>query len=413
MKKVVNYKANGEEWEEAKTKAFNKIVKKVKVDGFRNGKVPRSVFEKKYGTSDIIREAMEDIINVKYNETIISEKLFPVIEPKLEVVSLNDDGFECNVIFTLEPEAKLGKYKELKVKKDKVTVKKEEVEHQIGHILDRYAELVSKDGKVENGDTVIIDFKGFKDNVPFEGGSAENYSLEIGSNSFIPGFEDAIIGMKKEESKDIPLTFPKDYLVEDLKEKDVIFNVLVHDIKRRVIPELDEEFFKDLNMDDVTNKDELYKKVEEEIRKYKEDDAENKFEENLLEKISSNMTVEMDEDIIDYETNLEYENFISKLKTQGVDEELYFAYTRTNKEDMLKEMRENITKKLKYRYLLAAVIKEEKIKVTDKDVEEKIEKIIEKYGITKEDIIKEYGSIDNYKFQVLFEKAIDFLKENN
>ena len=245
MKKQVNYKVNGEEWTEAKTRAFAKLAKKVKVDGFRSGKVPRNVFEKKFGTGDIISEAMQELLDKKYAETIVKEKIVPVVEPKLEIVSMDDNGFEANVTFILAPEVKLGKYKELKVKKDKVNVTKEEIEHEIGHILERYAELVSKDGAVEEGDTAIIDFKGFKNNEAFDGGSAEGYSLEIGSHSFIPGFEEGIVGMKKGESKDINLTFPEDYMAKDLAGQDVVFNVVLHDIKKRVIPELTEEFFKD------------------------------------------------------------------------------------------------------------------------------------------------------------------------
>ena len=261
MKKQINYKVSGEEWNKAKDNAFKKVSKKAKVDGFREGKVPRGVFEKKYGTGDIIRSAMEDLIDKKYGEIIVGDKLIPVVEPKLEIVSLDDNGFEVNITIITDPEVKLGKYKELKVKKDKLEVTKDEIEHEIGHILDRYAELVSKDGAAEYKDTVIIDFKGFKDNEEFPGGSAEGYSLELGSHSFIPGFEEGVIGMKKEDSKDIELTFPEDYMAKELAGQKVVFNVVVHDIKRRVVPELDEEFFKDLDMECVTNKEELDKAI--------------------------------------------------------------------------------------------------------------------------------------------------------
>ena len=191
MKKQINYKVNREQWEKAKDEAFTKISKKAKIDGFRKGKVPRNIYEKKFGTGDIISTAMEKLVDEKYKDVIVTEKLVPVVEPKLEIVKADDAGFEVNMTFILDPEVKLGQYKGLKVKKDKVKVSKEEIEHQIGHILDRYAELVSKDGAVEDGDTVIIDFKGFKDNTPFDGGTAENYSLEIGSHSFIPGLKKA------------------------------------------------------------------------------------------------------------------------------------------------------------------------------------------------------------------------------
>lgn len=413
MKKQINYKVSGEEWSKAKDKAFAKVSKKAKVDGFRQGKVPRNVFEKKYGTGDIVRSAMEDLIDAKYGEIIVTEKLIPAVEPKLEIVSADDDGFEVNITIITEPEVKLGKYKELKVKKDKVEVTKEEIEHEVEHILDRFAELVSKDGAVEEGDTVIIDFKGFKDNEEFEGGSAEGYSLEIGSHSFIPGFEEGVVGMKKEESKDIKLTFPEDYMAKDLAGKEVVFNVTVHDIKKRVIPDLDEEFFKDLDMEGVTNKEELNKVVEEEIKTQKEHDAENKFVEDLLAKASSNMTIEIPEEIIDAETDKMYKDFVKKLEMQGVNEELYYTYAGVKKEDIMKDIKKEAETRLKYRYLLEAIIKEEKIEIKDKDIDKEIAKIAKNYNVTEEEIMKEFGSKEVLKYNMAMEKAVEVLKENN
>lgn len=413
MKKQVNYKVNGEEWKEAKDKAFNKLVKKVKIDGFREGKVPRNVFEKKYGTGDIISEAMEDLVQKKYGEVIITEKLIPVVEPKLEIVKADDEGFEVNMTFILDPEVTLGEYKGLKVKKDKVKVTKEEVDHEVSHILDRYAELVSKDGKAEEGDTVVIDFKGFKDNEEFEGGSAEGYSLELGSHSFIPGFEEGVVGMKREESKDIELTFPEDYMAKELAGQKVVFNVIVHDIKKRVIPDLDEEFFKDLDMEGVTNKEELNKVVEEEIKTQKEHDTENKFVEDLLAKASSNMTIEIPEEIIDAEADKMYKDFVKRLEMQGVNEELYYAYAGVKKEDIMKDIKKEAETRLKYRYLLEAIIKEEKIEIKDKDIDKEIAKIAKNYNVTEEEIMKEFGSKEVLKYNMAMEKAVEVLKENN
>ncbi len=413
MKKQINYKVSGEEWSKAKDKAFAKVSKNAKVDGFRQGKVPRNVFEKKYGTGDIVRSAMEDLIDAKYGEIIVTEKLIPAVEPKLEIVSADDDGFEVNITIITDPEVKLGKYKELKVKKDKVEVTKEEIEHEVGHILDRFAELVSKDGAVEEGDTAIIDFKGFKDNEEFEGGSAEGYSLEIGSHSFIPGFEEGVVGMKKEESKDIKLTFPEDYMAKDLAGKEVVFNVTVHDIKKRVIPDLDEEFFKDLDMEGVTNKEELNKVVEEEIKTQKEHDTENKFVEDLLAKASSNMTIEIPEEIIDAEVDKMYKDFVKKLEMQGVNEELYYTYAGVKKEDIMKDIKKEAETRLKYRYLLEAIIKEEKIEIKDKDVDKEIAKIAKNYNVTEEEIMKEFGSKEVLKYNMAMEKAVEVLKENN
>lgn len=413
MKKQINYKVSGEEWSKAKDKAFAKVSKNAKVDGFRQGKVPRNVFEKKYGTGDIVRSAMEDLIDAKYGEIIVTEKLIPAVEPKLEIVSAADDGFEVNITIITDPEVKLGKYKELKVKKDKVEVTKEEIEHEVEHILDRFAELVSKDGAVEEGDTAIIDFKGFKDNEEFEGGSAEGYSLEIGSHSFIPGFEEGVVGMKKEESKDIKLTFPEDYMAKDLAGKEVVFNVTVHDIKKRVIPDLDEEFFKDLDMEGVTNKEELNKVVEEEIKTQKEHDTENKFVEDLLAKASSNMTIEIPEEIIDAEVDKMYKDFVKKLEMQGVNEELYYTYAGVKKEDIMKDIKKEAETRLKYRYLLEAIIKEEKIEIKDKDVDKEIAKIAKNYNVTEEEIMKEFGSKEVLKYNMAMEKAVEVLKENN
>ena len=312
--------------------------------------------------------------------------------------------------FILNPEVKLGDYKDLKIKKDAVKVTKKEIEHEVGHILDRYAELVSKEGKAELGDTVIIDFKGFKDNKEFDGGSAEGYSLELGSHTFIPGFEEGVIGMQKEESKDINLTFPEDYMSKDLRGQSVVFNVVLHDIKKRVIPDLDEEFFKDLDMEGVSNKEELEKVVESEIRVQKEQDADNKFIEDLLEAASKNMTIEIDEEIIDAETDRMYKDFVQRLKMQGVDEELYYAYSGAKKEDIMKEMKTEAEKRVKYRYLLEAIVKEEKIKVTDKTAKDEVKKMADMYHMTEEEIMKELGTLEVVKYDLAMQKAIEVLK---
>ena len=414
MKKTVNYKVSGEEWTKAKDEAFAKIVKKAKVDGFRQGKVPRNVFEKKYGTGDIISEAMEKIVDAKYAETIVKEKLVPVVEPKLEIEKASDDELEFKITFILDPEVKLGNYKGLKVKKEEAKVTKKEIEHEVSHILDRYAELVSKDGAVEDGDTVIIDFKGFKDNEAFEGGSAEGYSLEIGSHSFIPGFEEGIIGMKKDESKDIDLTFPEDYMAKDLAGQKVVFNVLVHDIKKRVVPELDEEFFKDLDMEGVTNKEELNKVIEEEIKAQKEHDNENKFIDDLLEAASKNMTIDLDEEIIDAEVERMYKQFTERLKMQGIDEELYFTYAGVTKEKVKEDMKKEAEARVKYRYLLEAIVKEEKIEIADKEAKEELKKMADTYKMTEEELLKEFNdSLEVLKYDLAMRKAIEVLKDNN
>lgn len=410
MKKVINYKVEGEQWTNAQEKAFEKLNKTAKIDGFRPGHAPKNMFIKKYGEQEILLEAADELIKEKYSDIIVKEKIIPVVEPKVEPVSITKDAMEVNFNFVVKSEVKLGDYKNLNVKKDEVKVTKEEVEHEIGHLLEHYAEIEEKDGKIEFGDIAIIDYEGFKNGVAFQGGKGENYSLEIGSNTFIPGFEEGLIGLKKGEEKDLELTFPDNYMSEDLKGQKVIFKVKINDVKTRVIPELDKEFFEDLNMEGITNKEELAKMMEEQIKVDKESRAENKFIDEVLEAAAKNMTVELDEELISEEQERMYEDFLDKLAMQGLTEDIYLKYANTTKEDMLKEMHPEAEKRVKYRYLLEAVIKEEKIKTTDKEAEKEAEEYAKKYNITKEEFIKQIGNLDVLKYELNMRKAIDVMK---
>lgn len=412
MKKVINFKVENETWKEAQEKAFNKLNKTAKIDGFRPGKAPRNIFEKKYGKQEILLEAADSLIHEKYHDIIENDKIMPIIEPKIDIVEVEEDKMEVNFTFITEPEVKLGEYKNLKVKKDTVKVTKKEVEHEIEHLLEHYAEMVEKDGSVENGDTAIIDFEGFKDGVAFEGGKGENYSLEIGSNTFIPGFEEGLVGLSKGEEKDLELTFPKDYMSEELKGQKVVFKVKVNDIKTRVIPELNEEFFEDLAMDGVKSKEELEKMIEEELTARKEMDAENKYIDELLEAASKNMKIDLEEELILDEANRMYEQFLDKIAMQGLTEEIYFKYTNSTKEDVLNQMKPEAENRIKYRYLLEAIIKEEKIKVTDKQAEKEAKDLAKKYNMTYEDFLKELGGLEALIYDMTMRKAIECMKES-
>ena len=412
MKKVVEYKVEKEVWEKAKNDAFVKLNKKAKIDGFRPGKAPRNIFEKHYGKQEILYEAADKLINDKYFEILKDEKIIPIIEPKIEPMKLDDEGLEVKYIIITEPEVTLGEYKNLGLKKDKVKVTKEEIEHEIHHILERYAEIATKEGKVENGDIAIINFEGFKDGVAFEGGKAENYELEIGSNSFIPGFEEGIIGMSKGEEKDLNLTFPKDYASEELKGQKVVFKVKVNEIKERIIPELDKEFFEDLAMPGVTTKEDLEKELEKQIKDYKEMQAENAYVEKVLAKASDNMKIEIDEELVEAEVENMYADFLDKLKLQGITEELYLQYANTTKEEVKNKMHDEAITRIKYRYLLKEVIKEEKIKVTDKQVEKELDNMAKTYGVSKEDILKEVKDVEYIKLDMLTKAAIEVIKNN-
>ena len=413
MKNVVKLKVEKDSWKKAQDDAFVKLNKKAKIDGFRPGKAPRSVFEKKYGKQDILYEAADKFINDKYREILSDDKLFPIVEPKVDVKKLDDDSLEVEFIIITEPKVKLGEYKNLGVKKKEAKVSKDEIEHELSHLLERYAEIAEKDGKVENGNIAIIDFKGLKDGVAFNGGTAENYELEIGSNTFIPGFEEGIIGMKKGEEKDLNLTFPKDYASEELRGQKVVFKVKVNEVKERIVPELNEEFFEDLAMPEVNNEEDLRKTLKEQIKAHKEYHLENEFIDELLEKASANMEIEIDEEIVDAEVHYMYEDFLQKLKMQGITEELYLKYANTTKEKIEESMKEEANKRVKYRYLLKEIIKKEKIKVSDKEAEKEIEDMAKHYNVDKEEVLKEIGNIEYLKNDMAMKKALDVLKENN
>ena len=410
MKKVVNYKTQKEDWEKAKEQAFKKISPKYQIDGFRKGKAPRSVFERNY-PGQIIMEAADIVVDKEYNRILSEGKISPILEPKIDVVKVTDDELEVNFTFILEPVVKLGEYKNLDVKKSAVKVSKEEIKEKIDELLKGYTELVIKeDGAVEEGDTAVIDFEGFKDGVAFDGGKGENYSLEIGSHSFIPGFEEGIIGMKKGEEKDLTLTFPEDYQEESLAGKEVIFKVKVNEIKAKEVPTLDEDFFEDLGMEDVKTKEDLEKKMKEEIKERKEQDAEKKYVDDLLEKATSNMEIELDEEIIEAEAEAMYNDFMTHMSAQGINEELYLKYAGTTKEDIIDHMKKEAETRLKNSYLLNAIIKEEKIEASDDEAKKEIEDLAKKYNMTEEDVKSSLGGQDALIYDIKVRKAIDLMK---
>ena len=387
--KQKNLIVNGTEWKGLQDKAYEKVSKSAKVDGFRPGKAPRDMYEKKYGKQDIMMEAADMAIKHEYERLLTDEKITPVIEPKVNLVKCDEEELEVKFEFVVEPKIELGKYTNLGIKMDKVKVTKEEVENRIKSLLDEYAEIEVKDGSVEDGDIAVIDFTGFKDGVEFEGGKGENYSLTIGSKSFIPGFEDAIIGMKKGEEKDIDLTFPEDYMAEELKGKAVVFKVKVNEIKTRVVPKIDKEFFEDLGMEGVTTKEELEHEIKHELEHQKEHEAEHVYEEKCLDKAAENMKCDICEELVMDEVEHMYKEFIERMQMQGISEEMYFQYTKAKKEDITDQMKPEALKRIKYRYLLKEIIKVEKIKVTDKEAKDRVKEMAKMYQVSEEVILKE------------------------
>jgi len=411
LKEIV-IKVEGEKWEKALDKAFKKANATAKIDGFRPGKAPKNVFLKRYGIESLFMDASNYAVEDAYNQMIEENKDLEIAaQPVLDIRSIDEKYIEYVFTITLKPEVKLGKYKGLDVKKETVKVTKKEIEESINHMREHYKENVVKEGKVENGDIAIIDFEGFKDGVAFDGGKGENYSLEIGSNTFIPGFEEQIIGMEVGEEKDINVTFPEDYHAEDLKGAPVVFKVKVNEIKEIKIPELDKEFFEDLGMEGIDTKEALEEQVKENIKAGKEAKAEDKYIDDLLSEIAKTTEVDVPDTMINDETDRMVEHFAEHIAMQGISIEQFYQYTNSNKEALKEQYKEEALKRIKYRLILEAIIKEEKISVTDKEVEKEVDEIAKKYNMTKEEVKKQYGgNFDYIKYDLEVKKAFEVIK---
>ena len=412
-KDVVTIEISGKDWEKALDKAFKKKVKEVKVDGFRKGSVPKNIYIEKFGIESLYMDAANDVVQDAYTKALQDSKVEPVIEPAIDVKEINEEKVVFEITITGKPEVKLGDYKNLKVKKEDVEVSKEEVDHEIEHLREQFAEIrVKEDGEVEDGDTAVIDFKGTVDGKELEGGSGENFPLEIGSHTFIPGFEEGVLGMKVGEEKDLHLKFPEDY-VKDLAGKEVVFHVTLNEIKTRILPDIDEDFFKDLGYDKVTNQDELVIEVEKVIKDRKTQDTDDRFLEEVLKNASENMEVDLPEEIIDDEVHRMMHQFESQLKMQGLTLDQYMEFTKMSHEDFHKNMEPEAIKRIKYRYLIEAVAEKEKIEVTDEEAEKDADEMAKNYGISKEELVNAFGGMDVLKYDSKMRKTLNFLKENN
>lgn len=411
--KTIEVKIEGKEWQDALDKAFKEANKKAKIDGFRPGHAPKEVFIKKYGEESLFMDAADKALQSAYVKVLEENKDLEIVtQPSVELKNVSKDALELTFKLILKPEFKLGDYKNLKVKKDKVEVTNEEVNSAIDEMKNRYAEVQIKDGKVEKGDTAVIDFEGFKDGVAFEGGKGENYSLKIGSNTFIPGFEDQIIGMSKGEEKDVKVTFPEDYHSEELKGAKATFKVKVNEVKETIIPSLNEEFFKDLNMEGVNDRASLESALKETLAARKEQQAEGEYVDKLLEKLSEQTKIELPEEMIGDEIHRMIHQYEDNLKMQGITLEQFYQFTNSN-EDMLKEqMKDEAVKRIKYRLMLEEIIKLEKLTATDEEADKEASEIASKYGMEKEDFLTQFGGLEMIKYDLEMRKAIDVLKGN-
>lgn len=409
VKKIVK-EYNGEVWTKAITSAYDKIKKDVTVDGFRKGMVPFEMFVSKNGVEPLYNDAIDILLTTEYKKVLEEVKETPVVQPSINIENISKDAISIEYTFISSPEVKLGEYKNLGIKKENAKVTAKEVKEEIEKLQTKYAEIkVKETGKVENGNTVVIDFEGFLDGKPFEGGKGENYPLEIGSNTFIPGFEEGLIGMSTGEEKDLNLTFPENY-TEELKGKAVTFKVKVNIIKEKVLPEINEDFFKDLGYDDVKTKEELETKIKEQIKSRKEAEIENKYIEECLNAATAKMEVEINPEIIDDEIHRMIDQMSEQLRMNGLTLEQYMQFTGMTHEDLHKQYEEMATKRVKERFLLENVAKIEKIEVTDKDAEAKAKEMAKNYGMTKEELLKEFGGLDMVKYDMKMRAAINIVK---
>lgn len=409
----ITVKIDGKEWEEAQNKAFVERNKKAKIDGFRPGKAPKEVFLKQYGKESLYFDAANNLLQSAYIKAINDNNLIPVVEPKVDIKNIDETGVEFNFTIITKPEVKIKKYKDLHVVKEEVSASEEEIEHEIGHLLEQYTELVNKEGSVAEGDVAVIDYEGFKDGVAFDGGKGENYSLEIGSHTFIPGFEEQLIGMQKEEEKDIEVVFPEDYGSKDLAGAKAVFKIKLHEIKEKKLPEMDSDFFEDLGMEGVNTKETLEEEIKKSILAHKETDAENKYVDTLLDKIAENTEVDIPEEMVDDEIHRLIHRFEEQLKMQGISLDLYYQFTKSSHEDLHKQMEPEAYKNVLYRLILEEIISLEKIEVTLEEGEEEALKLATKYAMSKEEFLKQVGGVDMIMYDLEIRRVFDKLKEYN
>lgn len=411
---VLTVEVDADTFSKALDNAFKKVVKQVSVPGFRKGKVPRRLFEQRFGVESLYQDALDILLPVEYPKAVDEAGIEPVDRPEIDVEKIEKgESLIFTAKVTVKPEVKLGEYKGLQVEKDDDTVTDEDVDNELKARQNRLAELVVKeDGKVEEGDTVVLDFEGFVDGEAFEGGKADNYSLEIGSGSFIPGFEEQLVGLQTEEEKDVEVTFPEEYHAEDLAGKPAVFKVKIHEIKAKELPELDDEFAKDAD-EEVETLAELKEKIRKQLEETKASEADAKLREELVLKASENAEADIPEVMVETELDRMMKEFEQRLQMQGMNLELYTQFSGQDENALKEQMSEDAKKRVKSNLTLEAIAAAEELQVSDEEVEEELSKMAETYNMPVENIKQAIGSTDAMKEDLKVRKAIDFLVENN
>ncbi|MFJ8245704.1 trigger factor [Peribacillus asahii] len=395
-------------------KAFKKVVKQVNVPGFRKGKMPRPLFEKKFGVESLYQDALDEILPEAYANAVEEAGISPVDRPEIDIEKMEKGE---NLIFTatvtVKPEVKLGNYKGLEVEKFDTTVTDEDVEAELKKQQERQAELVVKEeGAAVAGDTVVIDFEGFVEGEAFEGGKGENYSLELGSNSFIPGFEDQLIGLEAGAEKDVEVTFPEEYHAAELAGKPAVFKVKVHEIKAKQLPELDDEFAKDVD-DEVETIAELKEKTKAKLEHDKKHEEEHFIQNAVIGQAVEGAQIDLPEVMVSNEVDRMMQDFAGRLQQQGLNLELYFQFSGQDEAALKGQMKEEAEGQVRTSLVLEAIAEAEKLEATEEDVEAELAKMASMYNMEVDAIKKALGNLDAIKGDLQIKKAIDFLVENS
>jgi len=414
-KGVLTFEVSLEEFDNALDQAFRKVVKDVQVPGFRKGKIPRGIFEKRFGVEALYQDAVDIVLPGAYTKAIDETEIFPIDQPEVDIEQI-EKGKE--LIFTAEvevkPEVTLGEYKGLEVEEETIEVTDEDVDSEINKLREQHAELVVKeDGEVEEGDTVVIDFEGFADGEHFEGGKGENHSLEIGSGQFIPGFEEKLVGKSSGEDTEIDITFPEEYHAEDLAGKDATFKVKIHEIKAKELPELDDEFAKDID-DEVETLDALKEKKKEELLEQRTQAADTAKREALIEQASENIEVDIPEVMVENELDQMFQEFQQRLQMQGMTMEMYSQFSGQDEDALKEQMKDDAEKRVKTSLTLEAIADEENVEVTEADINEELEKMASMYGAEVDQLVQMLGgNTETITSDIKMKKAIDVLVEHS
>lgn len=398
----------------AMDQAFKKVVKQINVPGFRKGKMPRNMFEQRFGIESLYQDALEIIVPESYSKAIDEAGIMPVDYPEISGTENFTHGkdFTFTAQVTVKPEPKLGEYKGLEVTKLPVEVTDEEVETQIQEQLARKAELeIKEDEAIVEGDTAVIDFEGFVGEEAFEGGKGEDYPLEIGSGSFIPGFEEQLVGIKTGESKDVVVTFPEEYHAAELAGKEATFKVTVKEVKTKVLPELNDEFAKELDPE-VEGVEALRAKIKEQTAEQKLAESNAALRDELVEKAAGNADFEVPAGMINSETDRMLQEFGQRLQMQGMNLDLYYQFSGQSEEDLRGQMKEEAESRVRVSLTLEAIAEAEKVEATEADIEAELEKMTAQFNMTKEQITGALGGTAVLENDIKIQKTVEFLVEN-